>query len=209
MKPVDILQKAYAKIEEFKKWNSMAESAKLNYERILKDTIELENSIQSKIKKIEALDNEYSEKTSELKNQLSELSGKISDIKAKLISLEKESGDRKNELSKEIKKLEAEEKHSKEVVSLFEQKNAILLKANQNLTEESEFLKSNIKKLEEMSLELAKSVEKAQRSLRDATETMEIARQRNEAVEKREKDLKIYERRIQRYYKEAGLQIKI
>ena len=60
-----------------------------------------------------------------------------------------------------------------------------------------------------MSLELAKSVEKAQRSLRDATETMEIARQRNEAVEKREKDLKIYERRIQRYYKEAGLQIKI
>ena len=88
MKPVDILQKAYAKIEEFKKWNSMAESAKLNYERILKDTIELENSIQSKIKKIEALDKEYSEKTAELKNQLSELSGKISDIKAKLISLE-------------------------------------------------------------------------------------------------------------------------
>ena len=209
MKPVDILQKAYAKIEEFRKWNNLAESAKLNYEIVAKQVDETSRLISIKEKELEKITQDFNAKKEALEAELLIIQNKISKSKSDFIQIDKENSDKIKNSSKEVESLEKKEKELKESTNLLDTKNSTLGKDRDSLKEEMEFIKSNIKNLEKMSSALNAEIEESQKELREATETIEIARERMKAVEKRESDLGIYERRIQKYYNEANLNIKI
>lgn len=199
---IDVLQKAYAKQKEYQQWNAKAEAAKLSYESWNNLAIQREKECKELDVKKSDLAIEFEAVKAGYRNEISFLENSLSASKSELISFETATKEKKSNLLSEVATLALEtDSLAKNLAILDEDQNSILAE-NEILISDNSFLRTQNKQLGDFIAGQEEAIRANYSTLQSALTTIDAARER-------QKELEIYERRIQRYYDEAGLTIKI
>lgn len=198
----DFVKKTFDKIEEFRAWNAKAEMEKNRYEELKKknDSIEAEfserdNALIERKKSITDIERQIEDSIDrtrlKLETSIDEINEQIrlGQIEDSNLSQEME---RKQGIIKDLQK---------DLDRIVNEKG----KADRDLEEiisKISSMKTKDKLQRDKNKELEKDFEKVAENLRNKQKEIKD-------IGKREQDLKLYETRIQRYYDEAGIKIKI
>jgi len=202
MDKLNLLQKAYKKIQEYNDWNIKAESEKLRFQNLSSSILSLQKEKDELEKEIDALKAFKAKEFTDYIDELEDSDAKINEMQNELIRVDSALVNAKLGLGADIEKLKKEKEDIEKILEPLRKEVADLNKKNSANKEEVELLKTDITGLQKTAVELVRAIKNSQDELRQAGETIAAARER-------QKELEIYERRIQRYYKEANLKIKI
>ena len=202
MDKLNLLQKAYSKIQEFKDWNIKVEAEKIKFQDLTTKNKELINHNSSLEKESASAVAKFNLIIDEEQKELAELDRKIDGEKAELAKSEKTNTPKIKDTEKSLAKKSAELAKILSDIKVAKDEFEKISSDVSSAEEEKELVRKDIESLSKMSLALSEEIKSLQDALRDAGTTIAFARER-------EKELGIYERRIQRYYDEAGLKLKI
>ena len=199
---MDFVKKTFDKIEEFRAWNAKAEMEKNRYEELKKknDSIEAEFSER---------DNALIERKKSITDIERQIEDSIDRTRLKLeTSIE--------EINEQIKLGQIEDSNLS--IDIEERKHSIVKinKEIEQINNEKEKadrdLEGVMSKIASMKIKEKLQERKNKELEKEFDRVSDILRNKQAEIKeigKREEDLKLYEKRIQRYYDEAGIKIKI
>ena len=199
---MDFVKKTFDKIEEFRAWNAKAEMEKNRYEELKKknDSIEAEFSER---------DNALIERKKSITDIERQIEDSIDRTRLKLeTSIE--------EINEQIKLGQIEDSNLSKDIELKHREIIKLDKAIERTREEKDKADINLEdvrvKIVQMKTKEQSQDKKNKELEEDFDRVSNILRNKQEEIKdinKRQQDLELYEKRIQRYYDEAGIKIKI
>jgi len=198
----DFVKKIFDKIEEFKTWNARVESEKTKYQELKTKNDFIENGYSER-------ENALTEKEKDITKREKQIEDSIDRTRLKLeTSID--------EINEQIRLGQIEDSNLSQEM---ERKQGIikdLQKDIERIRDEKKKEERDYKLLREENISVKSKNEEMDRKNRELDREFEIVADnlRSKQLEikdigKREQDLKLYETRIQRYYDEAGIKIKI
>jgi len=199
---MDFVKKTFEKIDEYKKWNALSEAERVKYEELKKKNDSIEAGFAER-------ENDLVEREKSINERERQLEASIDRTRLKLETSIEEINEQirlgqieDSNLSKSIEEKQKEIEGLKKNTDLFRNEKEKALRDLEGIKDKIASLKLKERLQADESRNLEKEFDKVSENLRKKQEEIKD-------IGKRQEDLKIYEKRIQRYYDEAGIKIKL
>lgn len=199
---LDFVKKTFDKIEEFKIWNAKVELEKTKYQDLKSKNEQIEAGYAEKEKILSDKEADISKRERQIEDSIDrtrlKLEVSIEEINAQIANGKKEIESLNLSISEKENKIEDLER---DVNKAQEEKNDIY-KSIEEVRDVLNILYSEERMLQAKNKELETNYEKVAENLRNKQKEIKD-------ISQRQNDLRLYESRIQRYYDEAGINIKL